>query len=280
MKKHYILFLGLLLASVGADAQWLYNYEDAVKVAKASGKLILIDFTAIWCGPCKAMESDVWSDPAVKAQMSDVVMVKVDIDTDRETALKYSVRAVPNIVVAMPNGEILEQEVGYQRSSFVISMLKNYSSNLKDVYKILFSGEKTNETDLLKLGDAYVEVGLNGAEASRSHFFNYAEKAYKKASKLAVKVSNSQVAELSTIHTIALSIDRGKPQKALDALAKEVKEESLTDASKLEFLAVNMRAYAALNKKEEAKKYLQQLQQNPNAMALLERYKNEVKSLN
>ncbi|WP_320052460.1 thioredoxin family protein [uncultured Acetobacteroides sp.] len=280
MKKHYILVLGFLLASIGANAQWLYSYEDAVKVAKASGKLILIDFSATWCGPCKAMESDVWSDPAVKAQMGNVVMVKVDIDSDRETALRYSVQAVPNIVVAMPNGDILEQEVGYQNSSFVISMLKSYSYNLKDAYEILFSGEKASATDLLKLGDAYAEAGVSGAEATKHRFFNYAEKTYKKASKLADKASNVQVVELSTIRTIGLSIDRGKPQKALDALAKEVKEATLTEAGKLEFLAVNMRAYAALSKKDEAKKYLQQLQQNPNAMALLEKYKNEVKSLN
>jgi thiol-disulfide isomerase/thioredoxin len=277
MNKNYFLMFGLLLASLGSHAQWIYSYADAEKVAKATGKLLMVDFTASWCGPCKAMEAEVWSDPAVKAQMANMVMVKVDIDYDRETATKYGVQAVPNIVVAIPGGEPLQQEIGYQRIPAIISMLKSYPTNLSEVYGILFSKEKETDSTFCALGDAYCNVAKKAPEANSSRFFARSESAYKKAQKLGAKANHVAIRELAMLRSISLYLERGKPQKAVDALNKEVKVEELCTTSKPEAVALYMRAYLALNNKEEAKKYLQQLRENPGALSLLDRYKEEVK---
>ena len=51
----------------------------------------LVDFYADWCGPCKAMG------PTLKAfqDISDVPLVKIDVDKERELAMKYDVRGIP-----------------------------------------------------------------------------------------------------------------------------------------------------------------------------------------
>ena len=66
----------------------------------------------------------------------------------------------------------------------------------------------------------------------------------------------------------------------LEALNKEVKVEELCAEAKPEVAALYMRAYIALNNKEEAKKYLQQLKEDSNAVTIIERYQDEIKRLN
>ena len=52
---------------------------------------VLVDFYADWCGPCKAMG------PTLDAfqQVSDVPLVKINVDQEREIATKYDVRGIP-----------------------------------------------------------------------------------------------------------------------------------------------------------------------------------------
>ncbi|MGB9957929.1 thioredoxin [Haloferax prahovense] len=82
----------------GAD-----ELEDAV----SSNDVVLVDFYADWCGPCKMLE------PTVKklAQNTDAAVAKVDVDANQELAAQYQVRGVPTMVL-FADGEAVEQLVG------------------------------------------------------------------------------------------------------------------------------------------------------------------------
>nr|CAX71379.1 thioredoxin 1 [Schistosoma japonicum]CAX77061.1 thioredoxin 1 [Schistosoma japonicum] len=70
-------------------------------------KLIVVDFFATWCGPCKKIA------PAFEALSADrsALYVKVDVDKLEETAKKYDVTAMPTFIV-IKNGERVDTVVG------------------------------------------------------------------------------------------------------------------------------------------------------------------------
>lgn len=75
------------------------KYRPGVKV----DKLTLIDFNAVWCGPCKQF-APVFHEVAEKyADKAD--FVSLDTDVNPETAKAFNVQAIPTLVILYPNGE-------------------------------------------------------------------------------------------------------------------------------------------------------------------------------
>ena len=72
---------------------------------------VLVDFTAVWCGPCKML------DPVVKqlAQAWDgkVRVYKLDVDDNPDLAMNYQVMGVPTLML-FKNGQPVERVTGYQ----------------------------------------------------------------------------------------------------------------------------------------------------------------------
>jgi thioredoxin len=72
---------------------------------------VLVDFTAIWCGPCKML------DPVVKelakAWTGHVKVVKLDVDNNPNLAMQYQVMGVPTLML-FKNGQPIERVTGYQ----------------------------------------------------------------------------------------------------------------------------------------------------------------------
>lgn len=81
------------------------NYEEVL----ASGKPVVIDFWAEWCGPCRMMAPIV---DELAAEYGDKVAIgKCDVEANEEITAQYGVRNIPTIVF-LKNGELVDKQVG------------------------------------------------------------------------------------------------------------------------------------------------------------------------
>ncbi|CAB9500247.1 Thioredoxin H-type [Seminavis robusta] len=98
------------------------DVEAAILKAGADQTLVVIDFTASWCGPCQQI-APIYKQ--LSEEHPDVVFLKVDVDENPETAAKYSVSAMPTFVF-IKGGEVVERLMGANpgRLEEMISELK------------------------------------------------------------------------------------------------------------------------------------------------------------
>jgi protein disulfide-isomerase len=81
---------------------WRTDFTSALVEGQSSSKLILLDFSASWCPPCREMKANTWNDPDVAAAVEqNVVPVLMDVDASgvQPVAEKYGIQTSPAIVV-------------------------------------------------------------------------------------------------------------------------------------------------------------------------------------
>jgi thioredoxin 1 len=84
--------------------------------------VVLADFYADWCGPCKMIE------PAVEeiAAETDAAVAKVDVDANQPLAGQYQVQGVPTLYL-FSGGEPVEQLVGLTQKPELVSLVEQYA---------------------------------------------------------------------------------------------------------------------------------------------------------
>ncbi len=74
-----------------------------------SDKPVLLDFWAVWCGPCKSIAPVV--DEIAKEYDGKLKVGKVDVDTNPEVSMKFGIRNIPALMV-FKGGRVVEQVIG------------------------------------------------------------------------------------------------------------------------------------------------------------------------
>lgn len=85
-----------------------------------NNKKVLVDVYATWCGPCKMLAPIV---NKVSEDVSDLTVVKIDIDENEDVAAKYGVEAIPTLLV-FNNGELVNKNVGFIPENKVKELVK------------------------------------------------------------------------------------------------------------------------------------------------------------
>ena len=91
------------------------TFEAASKQAAQSGKIVLVDFYTTWCGPCKLLDKNTWTDATV-IKLLEQKTVALRIDAEKEAALskRYKIEAYPSVLLIKPDGTEIDRLVGYK----------------------------------------------------------------------------------------------------------------------------------------------------------------------
>jgi len=99
------------------------DHASALEAARGQAKWLLVDATAVWCGPCKAMDRTSWIDPAVVAWIGQhAIAIQVDVDAEPATAKQLEIRAMPT-VIAFRDGIEFDRSVGLKQPAELLSWL-------------------------------------------------------------------------------------------------------------------------------------------------------------
>ncbi|WP_078545229.1 thioredoxin [Litchfieldia alkalitelluris] len=99
------------------------NVTDQTFNTETSEGVVLADFWAPWCGPCK-MIAPVLEE--LDSEMGDKVkIVKIDVDENQETAGKFGVMSIPTLLV-LKDGEVVDKVVGFQPKDALAELLTKH----------------------------------------------------------------------------------------------------------------------------------------------------------
>ena len=92
------------------------NFENEVM---KSEQVVLLDFFASWCGPCRMVGPII---DEIAEENADIRVGKVDVDAESDLAAQFQVYSIPTLVV-MKDGKVLAQSTGAKNKQQILDML-------------------------------------------------------------------------------------------------------------------------------------------------------------
>lgn len=95
------------------------NYQNEVEAAKG---LVLLDFYATWCGPCKMLAPVL---DEIGAELDDVKICKTDVDEAMALAGKFNVQSIPTVLL-FRDGKVVDSFVGFRAKDQILAMIEKH----------------------------------------------------------------------------------------------------------------------------------------------------------
>lgn len=176
------LALGFALSGAAQTDFRHITFDEALKAAKAEGKLVFIDFYTSWCGPCKRLAREVFPTKEVGDYLnSNFVCLKLDAEKEGAAlADKFKVTGYPTLVVVDTNGEAISSTAGFKSGAEFIAAvdaLKDPELNPDRVKERYLAGERngklicTYATQIMENSKRY-EEGITESQKVIEDYFN------------------------------------------------------------------------------------------------------------
>lgn len=95
----------------------LSNFDEV----KNSEKTVLLDFYAVWCGPCQMVSPLVDS---IAEENPQYLVGKINVDEEQQLAQMFDVESIPTLIV-MKNGKVVHRAVGSRPKAQILAMLES-----------------------------------------------------------------------------------------------------------------------------------------------------------
>ena len=115
-------------------SHWRTDGASAFAEAKKSGRLVLVDLYAEWCGWCKVMDREVFSSPAFQSQASRFVLLRLDTDDRGEgtdMAQRFRATSLPTMLVLDGNQALVSEIRGYRETDELLPLLDDADAKHK-----------------------------------------------------------------------------------------------------------------------------------------------------
>ena len=135
------------------------GFKKALAKAKKSGRPLIIDFYADWCGPCREMDATTFQDAGVSKLSRKFIAVRVNVDNNSELADKFGVSSIPDVRLLDATGKQITQMTGYREADNFAGALKRALGEKKGGKKkgLLERRREKKSTQAAKPGDVVFE---------------------------------------------------------------------------------------------------------------------------
>jgi thiol-disulfide isomerase/thioredoxin len=153
----------LLAAHVAAASPGPATFAEAKALAAETGKPLLVDFFATWCGPCKAFDKAVHEDAEIQAAVGQVVLFKIDAEKGEgiDLAKTHHVDGYPTYVLMNADGQTLDRWSGYGKDFFLETSSAAFSDLTTIEEKQARFHASPNASDAAKLARFHETSGDN-----------------------------------------------------------------------------------------------------------------------
>jgi thioredoxin 1 len=96
------------------------NFESEVI---DSEKPVLVDFWAVWCGPCKVIAPEI--EKLAEEKSEELKIGKLNVDENRDIAIKYSISSIPTLLL-FKNGEVVKKIIGIMSKDKILTEISQF----------------------------------------------------------------------------------------------------------------------------------------------------------